>query len=327
MNRGTFRSFLCLAIFMCFSNVVLSVSQRNSESRGLDQAKLQICRQLEELSSDASSLEYQTMVKQLHKHGLSTCTCIRDYILAEEKQDAQKLIEQEMNAPSVWKNTEELIQLSESRQVQNVKIDQNLSKTIDIGILKEAVDYANIKAAINCVPEESVSGLWAGVDSNIGSPHVSLKIGRLMQQLSKDGQRGVWLHELHHIQDMHAEKLNILKVITRHSIQKLAQCLESVQKLAQCFEKEADRIPAACGSIYDAKCLEATFKEVPEEDDPIFRKIRLALRAPHPNIEERLVWATRIKKLKESESQVIEQKKLKHKSRILYFVADQFSQY
>lgn len=270
----------------------------------LDEAKFAVCSQISNISPDASSEEYQKLAKNLQTHGLSTCECIRDYLLMREKLEVQKVIEQEIKSgPDIWQTIETEIQEKRAQEKPGITIDPQLSENIDIQVLQDTYNYANVGTAIKAITHRSLFGEWAGVESPKKSPISNLYIGRHMRLLNKNAQRGVWLHEFTHIKNMHFEK----KVTT---FVKMNASWKSIKQLGHYHEKEADRIPAACGCAQDAQDLElacqASLKV--KQESSWFWKIRKLSRfyesfiaMPHCKFATRIKWATRIRKLKEAE--------------------------
>lgn len=261
---------------------------------------------IEQLAPEAPQKSYLSMIYKLYKNKMSVCSCMQGQLAKQRAYAVEKIEENEQLTKGTFLA---LKRLFESNPVENptITIDPILKSTIDTQILKETVAHADLKKDIICKAQKPFWRFWysidpdflAGVEQNSADTAI-MRVGKGLSNYSATAQQGIWLHELQHIKNNDG------------SLDYLARDETSLFPVLQCAEREADRIPAACGSAYDAQCMMTLFEEMVSQEqksEKSFKKTAQHIpRAwkkeqndPHPSRIDRLAWAKRIYKLKKAE--------------------------
>jgi hypothetical protein len=268
-------------------------------AQDFDHQKLNVCKEFKAISPHAHPQSYKALAAKLNYHNLNACSCIRDYLLVERKNKVHGAIEKKFNLPStIWKKYDQDIeQLKESHKQTSQKVTFDHSIKYRNPSLRQYIEKKikelGIVQSIDIVSDLDVS--YGEVETTFyqqslfGTKKI-LRLNKIEVEYGILGRpQGIALHELHHIHNYHAERINLLE----RDIGPFSD--ENRSKYQRLREAEADRVPAACGSSSDSCFAESITSMLDlyekKEDKSTY----------YPRIQKRLDWAIRIRKLKEAE--------------------------
>jgi hypothetical protein len=308
--KGIMKKFYKLMIFTMFVGSL----QGNGD----------VCDKIKHINPNASQEEYRSLVKEILESGESICSCISQKCNEKVEEKIQGLAKE-------WKITDQ--QLDDIREFVKkiaekdskegelfVEIDPQLHLSSEevsfITKLFKEVGYRNGSVCVlNTKRNVEIRRIFS-VDyddilkkiNNIDVKSYELYINSSWFD-SSESLRGGLLHEIkghagHY--DMINDRLLFLNA--RAENQDLyddnLSYAESLyyQKYKRALEKRADRMPAACGAVEDAKSIYTSLKDLKEQwsED----QLKIEEKSSHPTAEKRLAWATRILNLKKAEEEL-----------------------
>lgn len=270
-----------------------------------------VCQQLKTIAPDAPQQTYDTLAAKLKEHNLTTCDCIK-HILAARKQRAFRAVQQEIGFyDEEWQQYFPAFLKAVQKHTQSSKQDVTCESTISPTLcqdVKTMLRNHNLHESIIIQENEEVSNAsittqWGTFIQKDLSFKMSGNKGSILyinphyfQKYSHQAKQGIIAHEImHRALRHHEEELFLRALAAKYNIAEL----ETINKFFRLREAEADRLPAACNSPCVARHIEAKSKENIE----FFGILPKFEHPTHPTTEKRLVWATRIRRMREIEEQ------------------------
>ncbi len=296
------------------------------------------CKKIEQISPDATPVKYVKLVALLRNKGLSVCDCVKQ--LSEDRINAQKpALEKEWQiSEQNWKNIEAITQQIAEQDNQPGTTIVNVARDT---FPKEYLPYfteENIKNIENKFKQAGCTNNTITITYEPSTIAVMVRsmshrehqhpIDRVNKKLSKfiygdnyilklgppffdgysqEGRQGILLHEIYG-HAAHNDSVKIVLLFMSACIYKpelfepstqekaVQQFLNSPSMLdiTRALEARADQVPA-CTTITNARLAE----KVPIESKNMYGNLNHTPRYDSTN--DRLVMATRIRKLKEAE--------------------------
>lgn len=307
-----------------------------SKMAAMEESHFEICKQIKNISPEASPREYSSLAMRLRDAGLSVCECIRN--LCERRiEKAKHAIEKEWGVTQHdWDAIEKKVE-SLTAQDQHEKliisVDPKLQELQEgIGeLIWQKLYEAGCKGTFNLTyasPKIDETGLSRSFDVYVNryieakehpfdydnkrvkyeiitAGDFEIEIGPRFFEYSPKEQEGCLLHEIRgHV--VHNDSVRGGLLSTSACIYKpelLQDRLpfrksDSVLKRFKAIEARADQIPAACMTAHEARLIEAWHASNLEQISHDVDNYR------HDLTTERLAMAKRIRKLKEAEEQL-----------------------
>ena len=297
-----------------------------------DTDKQGVCKQLQEISPDADPSAYKELAQQFKQAGLTACACtkflteariaaqkepfnkqwgfdqedwqaIDDFKARVAKQDSHSgsmtcAIDPALNLPATFKD--DIVKMFAVIDCNNGHIYVKSDSTINPAALGRYTEYFPL------IMQMPLGGPCYFAPKNFGeyinrahATAFSLLLNPEFATLSASVKKGILLHEIYghgaHGDSVSKQLLLSYKQEYRPTFHSSRQdFLASMAGLDCAHEARADQVPAACGSMDDALCMQAWIKDMHEKYGDKYDK------KDHDMPAERLAAVTRIVKLRQA---------------------------
>jgi hypothetical protein len=282
-----------------------------------------VCDKIKHIDPNAPQEEYRSLVKEILESGESICSCMSQKCNKKVEGKLQGLAKEWRITDQQLGNIKEFVKRMAEKDSKEgelfVEIDPqvNLSPEMVPFITKffKEAGYKNGNVHVKKGTDPGVSGVIRLFlpDVNFNIEKYYLDLGYRLNLDSLDTEKfeiymGTLLHEVKgHVAHHDAIVKNLLFLsASAHNQDINDDCLRhhelllSRQKYSRAMERRADQVPAACGTVENAKWVYYFSKDIKER----LPKDKPEEKSTHPTAEKRIAWATRILNLKKAEEEL-----------------------